>query len=223
MGEDLLQWMIAEMFRGLVEGYLAERGVVALTGADQFIYWEQYAPTKTRAPDVYVLPGVAPGTRVTSWKIWETGIAPSFALEVVSSNDVEKDYRDAPPRYAEMGVTELVLFDPDFELDPSRVRFQVYRRLARRGFTRVERTTGDRIRSRVLGCWLRSVGAGAATRLRLATGVEGETLWPTETERADAERAAKDAERAAKEAAEARADRAEAELARLRAELAKRS
>jgi Uma2 family endonuclease len=69
-----------------------------------------------------VLPGVAPGTRVRSWKVWKTGVVPSFALEIVS-RDVEKDYEDAPRAYAELGAQELVIFDPDYERQPHRVRW----------------------------------------------------------------------------------------------------
>ena len=69
MGEALLQRLIAELLRHLIARWLEGRGVVALTGASQFIYWVQYEPTKCVAPDVYVLPGVAPGTEVTAWKV----------------------------------------------------------------------------------------------------------------------------------------------------------
>src|SRR5262245_50673705 len=61
-------------------------------GADQFIYYKRYHPAKVVAPDVYDLPGVPPGGRVRSWKVWKTGIVPNFAIEVVSSSDPYKDY-----------------------------------------------------------------------------------------------------------------------------------
>lgn len=96
VGEELLQRWIAELLRPLLEAWLNTRGE-HLVGADQFIYYEQYNPQKRYAPDVYVLPGVSPATRVRSWKTWQTGIVPSFALEVVST-DWEKDYADAPER-----------------------------------------------------------------------------------------------------------------------------
>src|SRR5262245_40754946 len=98
VGEDLLQRWIAELLRPLIERWFRHRGVRALVGADQFIYYRQRFPTERVAPDVYVLPGVRADTRVTSWKIWEKGITPSFALEIVS-RDWEKDYVDSPVRY----------------------------------------------------------------------------------------------------------------------------
>src|SRR5262249_20463537 len=91
VGEDLLQRWIAELLRPLVERWFRHRGVRALVGADQFIYYRQHAPNQRVSPDVYVLPGVRPDTRVTAWKTWEKGIVPSFGLEIVSKN-WEKDY-----------------------------------------------------------------------------------------------------------------------------------
>jgi hypothetical protein len=212
VGEDSLQTIIVELLRPLVERYYQLSGRPTFVGADQFVYYERFNPAKVVAPDVYVLPGVPPGRRVKSWKIWETGVVPSFALEVVASEDAEKDYREAPGRYAELGVDELIVFDADCHRDPDRVRWQRYRKLKKRGFVRVESTNADRIRSRVLGCFLRVVGEGPAARLRLATGRSGDEIFPTE---AEAERAAREAERAAKE-------EALGEVARLKALLAKR-
>jgi hypothetical protein len=232
LGEDTLQMLILELLRPLVERWLAVNGKPTFVGADQFIYYKRFHPQKVVAPDLYVLPGVRPGRRVKSWKTWKTGITPSFALEVVTSSDTEKDYREAPVRYAELGAEELCIFDVDFEGGDDRVRWQRYRRLAKRGFVRVEATNADRIRPRTLGCFLRVVGEGEESRLRLGTGLTGDVLFPTE---AEAERAAKEAalvlqesERAAKEAAlvlqeSERAAKQEAlrEVAELKALLAK--
>jgi hypothetical protein len=203
MGEGSLQRFIAEMLRPLVERWLASKGKPTFVGADQFIYWKQFDTTLRVAPDVFVLPGVAPGSKIDSWKTWEKGIAPSLAIEIVSS-DYLKDYRDVLPAYDHVGVRELVVFDPEFQAVRSeRLRLQVFRRLPKRGLVRVDATNDDRVRSRVLGCHLRAVGEDLrSTRLRLATGPTGEEIFPTE---AEAER-------------EARAE-AEAENARLRAEL----
>lgn len=55
----------------------------------------------------------------------------------------------------------------------------------------IERTDGRAIESEVLGCWLRAVGVGQDTRVRLATIQETTALFPT----------AEEAERQAKEAA----------------------
>jgi hypothetical protein len=206
VGQDSLQMLILELLRPLIERWYALAGKPTFVGADQFIYYKRFHPNKVVAPDVYVLPGVPPASRVKTWKTWKTGIAPSFALEVVTSDQAEKDYQQAPGRYAELGVGELVIFDADFERSEDRVRWQRFRKLKKRGFVRVESSNGDRIRSRALGCFLRVVGEGDQARLRLGAGPTGDDLFPTEAE----------AERAAKE-------EALREVAELRALLAKRS
>jgi hypothetical protein len=210
-GEDLLQRLIVELLRPLVERWLAERGVTALVGADQFIYSRQHEPTRRYAPAVYVLPGVAPGTSVGAWKIWLTGVAPSFALEVCSS-DWKKDYEEVPERCAEIGVEELIVFDPWWAERPGGegARWQVFR-LGKRGLRRAIRVDDDRVRSKVLACWLRAVGVGQSTRIRIGTGRHG-TLFPTPEE---AERQAKEAERHAKEAERQANEAKEAALARV--------
>jgi hypothetical protein len=214
MGEGSLQRFISELVRVQIEAYLASLGQTAFVGANQFVYWRQFDPSRKLAPDVFVLPGVRPGIKIDSWRVWEGGgLVPTFALEVVSQ-DWLKDYRDSPEPYAELGVRELVIFDPEWAERPSeRLRWQVYRRLAKRGFVRVEANNGDRVRSKVLGCWLRAVGDDLdSLRLRLATGPQGEALVPT------ADEALVRAEQRLGAEREARA-RAEAELERLRAEL----
>ena len=203
MGEDSLQRLILELLRPLVERWLRAQGTPSFVGADQFIYWKKFQPTNSVAPDLYVLPGVSPGQRVVSWKVWETGIVPSFAMEVVSSKNWEKDYHEAIPSYRKLGVGELILFDPEPGKNSERIRWQRYRKVGRRGLVQVETSSGDRMRSEALGCFFRCTGKGSGTRLRLATGAAGDELFPTEEE----------AERAAKEAALARVAELEALLA----------
>jgi Uma2 family endonuclease len=215
VGEETLQRFIVELLRPLIERYLAERGVRALTGADQFIYFRRGDVRGRVAPDVYVLPGVRPNRRVRSWKTWQDKVVPSFALEVVST-DVDKDYIDTPPLYRELGVKELIIFDPDYEEGPERVRFQVYRPVAGRERMRAIVTNEDRVRSRALGCYVRAVGSGEETRLRLGVGPQGDNLYPTE---AEAERIDRDRERLEKERLQARLAEAEREVERLRTEL----
>jgi Uma2 family endonuclease len=223
MGEGQLQRLICELLRPLLARFLTERAAARgrreawNVGSDQFIYWQKHNSSARIAPDIYVLRGVPQSRVIRSWKVWETGIAPLFCLEVVS-HDAEKDYVDAPSLYANLGVNDLVIFDPEARERRGRARFQVYRRVGSRGLVSVEVTNEDRVRSRTLGCWLRAVGHGDEQRIRVALGARGEDLLPTDAERAeraDEERAEKERERAARLAAEA-------EVARLRAELAKR-
>jgi Uma2 family endonuclease len=208
MGEGTLQRFISELLRALIERWFEARGKPVFVGADQFFYWEQRNPAEGIAPDVYVLPGARPGTRVGSWKVWETGLVPSFAFEVVS-RDIDKDYLNSPAKYARLGVDELIVFDPDYLQSRSRYRWQVFRR-TRRGLVRVVATDADRVRSKVLGCYLRAVGSRDEVRVRLATGPNGQDLFPTAAEAERAERAARETAEAARETAEAARETAEA-------------
>jgi len=207
----MLQRWIMELLRPLLQWWLTRRGINAFVGADQFIYWRQHDPHARLAPDIYVLPGVDPRTHVRAWKLWLDRVVPSFAFEI-ASQDWEKDYFEVPARYDELGVRELVIFDPWSDQHPDGVRWQVFRRVGQRGLIRVEASRTDRVRSKVLGCWLRAVGAGSDMRVRIAVGPGGEELVPTAEE---AERAAKEAAVAAKDAALARVGELEAELRRL--------
>jgi Uma2 family endonuclease len=227
MGEHSLQRWIVELLRPLIERWYAHLGKARFVGADQFIYYRQHDPGSVVSPDVYVLPGVKPGASVPSWKVWETGSVPSFALEVVSPTDPFKDYVEVQQRYRELGAGEVVVFDPHWEKGADRVRFQRWRRTERRGFALVESTNADRIRSRVLGCWLRVVGEGEEARLRIGSGPTGDELFPTAEEAAlsaqAAERAEKEAERAEKEAERAEKEAALRRVAELEALLAAKS
>ena len=236
MGDPTLQTLISVLLLTLLRRWLASQGKPTFVGMNQFFYWKQFNPTECVAPDVYLLPGVPLSPRVGAWKVWETGRVPTFALEIVS-RDVDKDYLASPPKYDRLGVKELVVFDPDFGVGGDRVRWQVFRRVGKRGLVKVEATNADRVSSRVLGCFLRAVGEDNEVRVRLGTGPRGDTLLPSDEEalaRAEAERADEQAGRERAEAEHRRTEaerdeeraareRAEAEVARLRAELSRRN
>lgn len=219
MGEHELQTYILELLRPLLARLFAARNVPAHVGSDQFIYWQQYAPTECVAPDLYVLPGVAQSIAIETWKLWEhAGIAPSFALEVVSGN-WRKDYIGNLRKYERLGVTELITFDP-FAVDtrPSspRIPWQVFRREGKQLVLTVDTAT-DRVQSEVLDCWLRLVGSADERRIRVGLGSNGDDLFPTDSE---AERAEKERERAEKERVHAENERLTARLKELEARLA---
>lgn len=221
--ESMLHLRLRTMLYLLVRHYLAERGVRALTGSEQFIYFVEGNPRRSLAPDVYVILDEDPERIIRTWKTWQEGRAPDLGVEIVS-DDPHKDYVWAPLRYAEAGVRELIVFDP-FD-GPERYRWHVYRRDEAGDLVRVARSSDDRTWSEVLQCHLRWIPEGEdGAQLRLGEGPNGGRLVPTaveqeraakEAERVDkeAERAAKEAERAAKEIE--RTDK-EAERARRRA------
>ncbi len=233
MGEHELQRFIAELLRPLIARWLQRQLRVARAGADTFFYFVEGDPRRVRAPDVYVIDGVSQDAlEVGSWKTWE-GNRPSFALEI-AGDDYKKDYLEAPADYDAMGVTEAVIFDPwATAKSRKRVRWQVYRRVAKKGFVRVESTMSDRVYCESLGAWLRRVEVDGHVRLRVGFGDGGEELVPTDAEVAEAERTVRriteaqaSAERLARQAAEEHAriektarEKAEAELASVRAEL----
>jgi Putative restriction endonuclease len=190
--------------------------VLAHVGSNTFIYYKQFDSSKRIAPDIYVLPGIAPEQISRSWKLWEIQAPPSFALEVVSL-DVDKDYAVAPAIHDEIGTKELVIFDPE-RRGPERQLWHSFQRHASGELRLVVRSNADRIASPLLGCHLRVVGKGDAQRLRLGTGARGDVLFPTPAEEAKAERAARLAAESAGVAAESRC--LAAESARVAAEAA---
>jgi hypothetical protein len=216
MGESILQALISELLRPLIERYLRELGVRAFVGADQFFYYNQDDITQRVAPDVYVLPGIEGPRDERVWRCWDLREPPSFALEIVG-RDVAEDYEDSPGAYKKIGARELVVFDPDWSpKSRTRVRWQVWRWVAKRGLVPVLRSNEDRVESKALGCWLRLVGEGGARRVRLATGPFGDELIETDEERAIR---ASEARASADEArASAERERDHEREARLRAE-----
>jgi Uma2 family endonuclease len=218
MGEGLTHRETAELLRILLKLFLAHEGKVARVGANQFIYWVQGEPSKTVAPDIYVLPGVPADTEIDCWKVWETSVVPSVVVEIVSRS-VKKDYVEAIARYRELGVLEVIVFDPKATKGSTkRVRWQVYRRVKGRDLVLVESSNEDRVQCKQLGCWIRMVGKGASVSLRVGLGPKGDELLPTEAEAATKAREGEAKARAQAEAeAKARAQ-AEVEVARLQRE-----
>lgn len=183
LGEGIQHMRIVELLRQLVERYVAEKGIRALTGSDQFFYYERGNTTARIAPDVYVLPGVDPHSEPEIFRKWVDRRIPSFAFESVSQNHWQKDYFDIVERYEALGVPEVIAFDPrrheyDSEL---RIRFRVYRRRGDR-LELVRATDGDRVYSQVLRCYLVTVGNADAVRIRLGLGKNGHELYPTADE-----------------------------------------
>ena len=99
-------------------------------GSDQFIHRVPDYDPKTNpdrppiAPDVYVAFGVADRHR-GSYVPWEEGKVPDFVLEVAAPWSREQDAEKKPPIYAEMGVPEFFLYDPEGRLDPPLSGFEL--------------------------------------------------------------------------------------------------
>lgn len=185
--------------------------------SDQFWYYREGDPKSSVAPDVYVLAGIHPDTVGGSWKLWELHHAPLFALEIVSQ-DVDKDYDEAPKAYEHTAVRELVIFDPEApRVSPTRgsrerFRWQLWRRNEEHRWQREVATNDDRVQSVELCCWLRLVGSGDKRLLRIGVGLNGDELFLTEDEAA---RQATEQERRAREELAEKVRALEAQLAAL--------
>ena len=188
-------------------------------GSNQFVYWIANDPKRTLAPDVFVRLGVAQ-TVFGSWKTWEHGGAPDLAVEIVSPHETDGLRWDTKvQRYHELGVVELVRFDPEAREGE---RLRVWDRLRD---DLVEReVAGDRAPCVTLGlAWtvrpIENLPAGLrlvddAGRL-LETQVEAEARGRAEEAQARADEArARAEEERRREAAEARVRELEALLAR---------
>ncbi len=106
-------------------------------GYDCFFAWVEGEYNVQVSPDVFMVenpPRV--GERMPKrWETWRPDMSPPlFAVEIVS-DDWKKDYRINPARYDHLGVTELVLVDPDAFADDlsakGRAPFTVYHRSPR--------------------------------------------------------------------------------------------
>jgi Uma2 family endonuclease len=156
----------------------------ALVAVNLACRWDAAKPNVGVDPDVALIEPAPPDTsELESLRTWLPGhVPPRFAIEVVSRNNPEKDYVDAPAKYARLGTRELVVFDPALRgpavLDGPYL-LQVWRRdEGGSAMTRVYAGDGP-ARSEELGAWL--VPTGDA-RLRIADDPGGQSLWLTEAE-----------------------------------------
>ena len=198
-----LRLALAEHFRAVDR--------VVLEG-DMFLYYQEGRPDLTVAPDVFVVLDHDLGGRPT-YKFWEEGKPPDFALEVISPSSERMNSIVKRELYARLGIGEYFLFQPNpsrpeprlkgYELDGA-----VYRELKPHGTGE----TAGALLSRRLGVSLRCEGDKLRVR-DLASGRDyawvGENLDLLEAEiesrRREAAKADREAARADREAA--RADR----------------
>jgi len=177
--------LVASDFRPLLQSFFDARHIKAFVGANQFFYFVRGDPTARVLPSVYVMPGMSLDELgyIGCWKTWQTGINPSFALEIVSIHNWKKKAKlKSPERHDALGTKELIVFDPYVDELRGRLRFRVLRRNDLGRLVLVLQTNMPGVWSEVLGCHLQVVGHGNSQRLRIATDPHGETLFPTEAE-----------------------------------------
>lgn len=177
----------------------------SLIGCDQFVYWDAANPRLCLAPDAFVRRG-GPDELFGSWKVWERG-APHVAIEIISDHDArDRNWAGKLQAYRQLGVRELVRFDPEAASGKLRVWDRIENDLT-------EREPSDApMPSNVLpGFWLLRDDAQLGSSLRLSRDPEGRDLYLTPRE-ADAQRIEANAQRI--EADAQRIRELEAELAR---------
>jgi Uma2 family endonuclease len=185
------------------------KGVRVYVSGNLLIYYVEGDPTKSVAPDVFVVKDCDPKQRRV-FKIWEERRTPSFALEITSPKTRREDQVHKMRLYAQLGIEEYFLYDPLAEwLEPALFGY----RLVGGGYVPIEPDTDTEIISEQLGITFRLEKG----RLALFATSTGQRLTTGNERAAEAEaRAEQEAARA--EQAEARAQALEQELARLRAE-----
>jgi len=126
-----------------------------VVGGDLMLYYAEGDPKKCVCPDVFVVLGAPKDPPRRTWKIWEEGgHAPDIVFEVTSAKTRRRDEGIKRQVYAELGVRELVLFDPLREyLNPP---FQAYQLRGRRYVPMA--ITEERVWSEVLGVSLQREG-----------------------------------------------------------------
>jgi Uma2 family endonuclease len=195
-------------------------GHEAYIGCDQFVYWDAANPRVCLAPDAFVRFGGA-DDMFRSWRVWERG-APQVAVEVISSLDQrDTNWQAKLHSYRQLGVSELVRFDPEATGGDLRIWDRIDHDLVER------KLSTEAARSNVLpGFWLNVADPRLGPTLRLSRDERGLDLFLTPAEaaekriEADAARIEADAARIAASAARiaASAER----IRELEAELAKR-
>ena len=233
MGNSHMQFEVLRVLVGLLIDFFSHAQRLYRIGGELNFFLDPGDLSRKVVPDMYILEDEPQGgPKVPAWKPWEHGgKVPTVALEVVS-DAYTKDYKpeEIPARYEQLGVRELVRYDPDF----SGHKRSKYPRSLLSHFVRDDKgklveqpVSGEAVGLRTYPFWLVHQ---APYYLRLATGagVESLILRPTDAERAQQEKerargaleeARKETERA--QAETERANQAEAEVERLRAELAR--
>ncbi len=181
-----------------------------------FLYYVKNEPRRNVSPDVLVARGIGNQPRRV-YKTWVEGKAPDVVIEISSGSTWGEDLQKKWRLYAELGIPEYFIFDPEYTSHLPRPLMGY--RLEEHWYTPLELAEDSSLYSQQLGLDL--VDTGTTLRLRdpqtqefLLTNAETDAAWRAEAE------ARRQAEADWHTEAEARRQ-AEAELELLRAELAK--
>jgi Uma2 family endonuclease len=208
----------------VLDTHFEERPEVYVSG-DILMYYVEGDPRKSVAPDVLVSFGLGKKLRRT-YKVWEEGKVPDFAMEFSSKNTYRDDLGKKLELYSLLGIQDYLLYDAEGLYLPS----------ALMGFELVDGVyvpisagpTGG-LHSSALGLDFHvdvdNVGLGIYNPIAdewLQTPAESAlSLAEQEAIRAETAEARAEQETTRAETAEARAKQAEAEAAQLREQLAR--
>jgi hypothetical protein len=202
--ESTLHDRVAQRLKLLLEAWAARTHRSVGIARNLAVRWLERDPRVGIDPDVCVLEPAPEGGDITSLWLWQPGhVAPPLCFEIVSANHPHKDYREIQDRYAAMGTTELIVFDPLLAGPKALGGPVMLQRWVRHGglFERDE-FGDDPVHSAVLGAWL----LGKGDRLDIFDVRQGSRVWQTEAEQtatvALAEREEKERERALRQGLE---------------------
>ena len=84
---------------------------------NMMMYYVEGNPRKSISPDIFVTFGIARKERRT-YHIWDEGKPPDFVLEFSSENTYRNDLGAKKELYAEIGIAEYFLYDPERQYLP---------------------------------------------------------------------------------------------------------
>ncbi len=84
---------------------------------NMMMYYVEGNPRKSMSPDIFVTFGIARKERRT-YRIWDEGKPPDFVLEFSSENTYRNDLGAKKELYAEIGIAEYFLYDPERQYLP---------------------------------------------------------------------------------------------------------
>jgi Uma2 family endonuclease len=117
MGETSVHINLVANFLNILKLFFKERKEVFLS-ANMNLYYEKDNPNKWFAPDILIAFGV-PNHERSSYQIWEENVAPQVIFEVSSERTWKIDVSEKLEIYAQLGVEEYYILDPEFAYLPA--------------------------------------------------------------------------------------------------------
>lgn len=117
MGETSIHINLVANVLNILKLFFKERKDVFLS-ANMNLYYEKDNPNKWFAPDILIAFGV-PNHERSSYQIWEENVSPQVIFEVSSERTWKIDVSEKLETYAQLGVEEYYILDPEFAYLPA--------------------------------------------------------------------------------------------------------